>query len=149
MENKYSHEQHLEAVRAVRAIRRRGGTLKDLPVWMQEACREYGRKYDIGRDRHRNPAMAYRGALPEDGVIDWLAVSLVITGERRVDLTYPERVLAVAGMLKAGVRPIDMAANLGMHNKSVSRIIFQIRHNDAEQKILAAIAVKKYEVSVT
>lgn len=145
IENKYSHEQQREAIRAVKDQYKRGGSVKNLPQWMREAYREYYNKYETNRVREQKSV--YRTALPEDHIIDWLAVELVSTGQRVVNLTHAERVLAVAKMLRLGLRPVDMASRLGTHNKSVSRIVFQINHNDAERKILKAIDNQKYEVT--
>lgn len=144
-EDKYSHDQQREAVRAAKARRAAGGGVKDLPLWMQEANREYYARYEL--NRVRSPRTVNRSVLPEDGIIDWLAIELVATGQRVVDLTSAERTLAVARMERAGLRPVEMANRLGIHHRRIAGIVFKIRHNDAEQKILNAIENEKYEVT--
>ena len=63
------------------------------------------------------PAEKGRGApspwvLPEDGIVDPIAVQIAAAGERRVALTHAERLLAAAKILAAGHHLTEMAGRL-------------------------------------
>ncbi|KAB2347247.1 hypothetical protein [Actinomadura rudentiformis] len=52
--------------------------------------------------------------LPEDGIVDPIAVEIAAAGTRRVALTATERLLAAARILAAGHHQTEMARRLGV-----------------------------------
>jgi hypothetical protein len=50
--------------------------------------------------------------LPEDGIVDWMAVEIAASGVRRVRLTVQERTLAAALILRRGGSAWEVARRL-------------------------------------
>lgn len=61
--------------------------------------------------------------LPDDGLIDELAVSIAVSGTRRVRLTPPERDLAARIMIGRGADLAELAAHLGTSTAAAGRLI--------------------------
>jgi hypothetical protein len=61
--------------------------------------------------------------LPDDGLIDEVAVRLAVTGARRVRLTPPERDLAARLMVARGADLAELAAHLGTSTAAAARLI--------------------------
>jgi hypothetical protein len=62
-----------------------------------------------------------RNMLPDDGLIDEVAVTLAVTGARVVALTPAERDLAVHRMIARGADVAELAAHLGTSYAAASR----------------------------
>ena len=60
--------------------------------------------------------------LPEDGIIDPVAVAVAARGQRRVALTGRERLLAAAAILAAGRGAATIAARLHVSYRTADRI---------------------------
>lgn len=63
---------------------------------------------------------ALQGSLPNDGIIDWVAVDLAVQGVRPVRLTRVEKDIAIAKMLKTGRSPTAVADSLGVSHTSIN-----------------------------
>jgi hypothetical protein len=61
--------------------------------------------------------------LPDDGLIDEVAVSIAVSGARRVRLTPPERDLAARAMIARGADLAELAAHLGTSTAAAGRLI--------------------------
>ena len=61
--------------------------------------------------------------LPDDGLIDEVAVSIAVSGARRVRLTPPERDLAARLMIARGADVAELAAHLGTSTAAAGRLI--------------------------
>lgn len=70
--------------------------------------------------RRRRPP---RWLLPDDGIIDELAVRIAASGARRVALTMPEREAAAALMITRGADTAELAANLGTTTIEAARLV--------------------------
>ena len=66
----------------------------------------------LDREPRRGPGAPSEWALPEDGIVDPIAVEIAATGTRRVALTPTERLLAAARILAAGHSVTEMARRL-------------------------------------
>ena len=63
--------------------------------------------------------------IPEDGVVDELAVELAASGERRVRLTHHERRLATARILAHGGTPSLVYERLGLTSMSAAKSLVE------------------------
>ena len=61
--------------------------------------------------------------LPDDGLIDEVAVSIAVSGARRVRLTPSERDLAARIMVGRGADLAELAAHLGTSTAAAGRLI--------------------------
>ena len=61
--------------------------------------------------------------LPDDGLIDEVAVSIAVSGARRVRLTPPERDLAARLMIARGADVAELAAHLGTSTAAAGRLV--------------------------
>lgn len=68
--------------------------------------------------------------LPDDGIIDPVAVEITAAGTRRVRLTLPERHAAAALILARGGTPADIAARLYMNGRAARHLADAIRAAD-------------------
>jgi hypothetical protein len=69
--------------------------------------------------------------IPEDGIVDELAVELAASGERRVRLTHMERRLATARILTHGGTPSLVYERLGLTSMSAARsLVERVRGSD-------------------
>jgi len=68
-----------------------------------------------------------RWVLPEDGIVDDLAVELAATGRRAVPLTPTERRLAAARILAAGGTPWRIAVRLHLSGQAAHALAAAIR----------------------
>ncbi|WP_431897312.1 hypothetical protein [Nonomuraea sp. bgisy101] len=66
------------------------------------------------------------GLLAEDGVVDLMAVDLVVTGQRQVQLTPTERLLAATRILAAGGGVGDVARRMGVEHTVARRLVNRI-----------------------
>lgn len=66
------------------------------------------------------------GLLAEDGVVDLMAVDLVVTGQRQVQLTPTERLLATTRILTAGGGVGDVARHMGVEHTVARRLVNRI-----------------------
>lgn len=138
---KYTPEQQLAAMRQVRTGRRVGKSVYDFPPAVQEANREYFLKYEEARkDRNRKDSSRPSMIIPEDGIIDWLAVDIAVRGDRVVMLTVNERSLAVARLMRQGVGCNTVAARLGINRDAAQNLMHRTRKGDREARILREIA---------
>lgn len=65
--------------------------------------------------------------LPDDGIIDPVAVEITAAGTRRVSLTRPERLAAVALILARGGTVNDIADRLHISGSTAGRLAAGIR----------------------
>ena len=65
--------------------------------------------------------------LPEDGIIDDIAVDLAATGARRVALTPGERLAAAARILATGGTPHTIARRLGCNSRTAHALAASAR----------------------
>lgn len=68
--------------------------------------------------------------LPDDGIVDLVAVEIAAAGTRRVRLTVPERRFAAALILARGGSVGDIAARLHMNSRSARRLAGFLRSAD-------------------
>lgn len=68
--------------------------------------------------------------LPDDGIIDPVAVEIAAAGTRRVRLTVPERRFAAALILARGGSVNDIAARLHMNGQAARRLANAVRAAD-------------------
>lgn len=68
--------------------------------------------------------------LPDDGIIDLVAVEITAAGTRRVRLTVPERRFAAALILARGGTVNDLAARLHVSGRTARRMADAIRAAD-------------------
>lgn len=61
--------------------------------------------------------------LPDDGLIDEVAVSIAVSGARRVRLTEAERLEAAARMIRRGADVAELAAHLGTNPATAGRLV--------------------------
>lgn len=71
--------------------------------------------------------MTASSLLPEDGIIDPLAIELAATGARRVALTPTERERAAARILAAGYGAATLAARLGVSERTARDLATRLR----------------------
>jgi len=77
------------------------------------------------------PACQPRGdawMLPDDGIIDRVAVEIAAKGERRVRLTAPERRVAAEIILARGGTVTVIAERLCMNDSAASALAYLIRN---------------------
>lgn len=72
--------------------------------------------------------------LPEDGIVDELAIEIAAAGTRRVALTPTERVLAAARVLDAGGTRNDVAERLHVSGTTAAALARRARalHRDGD-----------------
>ena len=80
---------------------------------------------------HHNDRQRTVWLLPEDGVIDPIAVELAATGERSVALTETERRIAAGLILAAGGTPNLIAKRLHMAHTNARTLADQITYSAA------------------
>ena len=68
--------------------------------------------------------------LPDDGIIDPVAVEIAAAGTRRVRLTLPERRFAAALILARGGTANDISARLHVNGQVARRLADVIRADD-------------------
>lgn len=68
--------------------------------------------------------------VPDDGIIDPVAVEIAAAGTRRVRLTAPERQFAAALILARGGTVNDIAARLHVNGRTARRMADAIRASD-------------------
>jgi hypothetical protein len=61
--------------------------------------------------------------LPEDGIVDWIAVGIAVSGARRVRLTRLERSLAVQSIVQGGGTAWDVSRRLFLSYSSAKRLV--------------------------
>jgi hypothetical protein len=66
--------------------------------------------------------------LPDDGIIDQVAVEIAVKGERRVRLTAPERRAAAEMILARGGTVKTVAERLCMSDSAASALAYLIRN---------------------
>jgi hypothetical protein len=71
--------------------------------------------------------MCAQWLLPDDGIIDPVAVEITATGTRRVALTRPERLAAAALIIARGGTANDLAARLHINGSKAKRMAAAIR----------------------
>lgn len=74
--------------------------------------------------------MNARWLLPDDGIIDPVAVEITAAGTRRVRLTAPERRFAAALILARGGTANDIAARLHISGQAAAALAASIRAAD-------------------
>lgn len=72
-------------------------------------------------------AKAAPRVLPEDGIVDAIAIEIAVSGSRPVDLTHTERVLAAARILAAGGGASTIAARLYVSGSTARALAHQAR----------------------
>lgn len=70
---------------------------------------------------HARKKVTSPNTLQNDGVIDWLAIDLMVEGARDVKLTWLERDIVAARLLAGGVRRKTLAQNYGIYIETESR----------------------------
>ncbi|MDN3358926.1 hypothetical protein [Actinomadura sp. DC4] len=80
---------------------------------------------------HHNDHQRTVWLLPEDGVIDPIAIELAATGERSVALTESERRIAAGLILAAGGTPNLIAKRLHMAHTNARTLADQITYSAA------------------
>ena len=78
----------------------------------EDCCDDHGKNHFAPHARH---------AIPNDGVLDRVAIELAAQGARPVNLTWVERDIAAALMLYQGYTPDEMVSHMG-HNLLKSKI---------------------------
>jgi hypothetical protein len=71
----------------------------------------------------RRPRRRAAHLLPDDGIIDEVAVSIAVSGTRRVRLTEAERDLAAERMIRGGADLAELAQHLGTSTAAAGRLI--------------------------
>ncbi len=72
--------------------------------------------------------------LPDDGIIDPIAVEITAAGTRRVALTKPERRAAAALILARGGTPADIAKRLHIGGSAARQMAARIRAAQASDE---------------
>jgi hypothetical protein len=72
-----------------------------------------------------------RFTLPDDGIIDLIAVEIAASGNRPVALTPPERQLAAARILARGGTPALVSKRLHVNGTTALTLAARYRHNQA------------------
>ncbi|WP_019632673.1 hypothetical protein [Actinomadura atramentaria] len=67
------------------------------------------------------------GSVPEDGLLDLVAVQIAMSGERPVELTALERLVAAAQILAAGGHPRDIADRLRVSDTIADSLVRRVR----------------------
>jgi hypothetical protein len=68
-----------------------------------------------------------RWVLPDDGIIDDLAIEIAASGRRPVPLTVPERRLAAAVILAAGGTPYLISRRLHLNGQNARALAAELR----------------------
>ena len=71
-------------------------------------------------------------SIPEDGIIDALAVQIAASGQRRVRLTRMERRLAAALILARGGNAYQVHKRLGVSSATAHALVASLTANPAE-----------------
>src|SRR6266581_2140174 len=71
----------------------------------------------------RRPHRRGTHLLPDDGLIDELAISIAVSGVRVVRLTEAERAIAAERMIRGGADLAELAAHLGTSTAAAGRLI--------------------------
>ncbi len=66
--------------------------------------------------------MAPAWELPEDGIVDWIAVALATAGTRPVALTRTEREIAAARIVAAGGTRRDLSVRLQLPERAAGEL---------------------------
>ncbi|GAA2630973.1 hypothetical protein SMC26_23645 [Actinomadura fulvescens] len=74
----------------------------------------------------RGRGMPSPWVLPDDGIVDPIAVEIAAAGARRVALTGTERLLAAAQILTAGHHPTEVARRLHLSNDTARTLVAQV-----------------------
>lgn len=69
------------------------------------------------------PRAARNPLLPDDGIVDEVAIGLAVSGARRVRLTEAERAIAAERMIRGGADLAELAAHLGTSTAAAGRLI--------------------------
>ena len=92
------------------------------PVWARGLCTKHLKQWQRGRYQNPDPWL-----LPDDGIIDDIAVDVAVKGLRPVRLTQRERELAGAGILALGGSEDALRANLSLptvrHARELAELI--------------------------
>ncbi|GGP92223.1 DNA-binding CsgD family transcriptional regulator [Actinomadura coerulea] len=86
----------------------------------------------------KTAAKAAPRVLPEDGIVDPIAIEIAVSGSRPVDLTHTERVLAAAQILAAGGGASTIAARLYVSGSTARALAHQARKAGAPGDVRAA-----------
>lgn len=144
IEREFTDEQVKKALQIIGRFTRTGRK-GEWPEWVTRAKRQYGREW--ARARHaqeqerkklqdeepREPNLPLR----EDGIVDWLAIRIAVSGARPVKLTRNERLIAVAymqGKLKLTGPEIEKRLDL----TNVTRYVRSIENGEVKD-LLAAL----------
>jgi hypothetical protein len=73
-----------------------------------------------------------RNLIPDDGLIDELAVSIAVSGARVVKLTAAERNLAAVRMIRGGADLAELAAHLGTSTAAAARLVCALGYRLSE-----------------
>lgn len=87
--------------------------------------RKHGERPEGKRYRNR-PSGISPWLIPEDGIVDDIAVEVAVSGARRVRLTPTEHCLAVEQMVRQGSSIKEIARHIGMADINVKDLIRRI-----------------------
>jgi DNA-binding NarL/FixJ family response regulator len=106
-----------------------------LPESVREAYRQGSREYERSRLKQlrerKPPRKPPRKPLREDGIIDDIAVWICASGQRVVDLTTRERLLAVQVMLANGLGQTEISRRLDVHPSTAYTLGRRVRSQAA------------------
>ncbi|REE96647.1 hypothetical protein [Thermomonospora umbrina] len=94
---------------------------------------------DTGR-RSGSIGQFVRWLLPEDGIVDEIAVEVAAAGTRQVALTRTERELAAARILAAGGNATDIARRLFISYASAKALAARIAQENAAEAASPVLA---------
>lgn len=122
------------------------GVCRDTPACKKEAKRIHDRQYHqakTGIKPPKAPRETESGLLPEDGIIDDIAVWIAATGMRKgtglpaVNLTHIERLEVIKLMLRVGAGVRDMCDNLHVHPSVVRSLLDELGYECVRNEHIA------------
>lgn len=89
------------------------GTLTELPEWVRPARSAYYSLKQKNKRREAGIIPRTTHILPEDGIIDEVAITIATKGTRVVNLTRNERLIVVSNLMELGFGYVIIAQRLG------------------------------------
>lgn len=118
-EFKYTADERRNAVAAKRRLERDGRPATELPAEQLNAYNEQRAIWRANAKASRSGNLTYSKALPDDGIIDGVAVDIAVRGTRVVRLTMGERAIAVERMDGMELEQVEIASRLGISDDTL------------------------------
>lgn len=119
-------------------------------LWRKVHDKNYDQKRRHLKER-RKPTAEQRGypphpsELPEDGIVDHIAVEVAVRGLRHVRLTPTEQDLATAAMVAEDLTWRDMCEHLGVGDRRMGQILSRMGYEVTVERVSNAISRRTFK----